>query len=481
MKGFGFLLVGLVLLAEAKAESEEEPRVGVLLDISAPMGFVVPQVRKEVRIINRHLEEAGRSSLVLHEWEGASIDREGSLSVPARQNALYGFQTLFEKSEVDTVCWITSLQGMQSGAGLFVLQELLSGGEESAPPRRLVIRNAWQEQLQGGVQWVVRHPDRKSDPLDLESLPREWYRLLDKERGTVIRSWQIPPPEHRRQFGYPWRIRDSAYLRRAGFSAPVEFDFAWANQLRQRHRMHFFGPKEEWPQRITGRSWILDHSLVPYGEESPEGWDEEVLSELANRDAIEADLAAIEAEKLGVLFVFGYERSDLERFRREQGTSRQSPTSAYLEDISGFVTEARENQAAWEASTKESARVYLTEFVELDRANRELEGVDPVAAQVARLQREEGVDAVYLFTNGFVGGGRYGDFTIDLELLELAIREAGVRLYARVPFETGPAPISLQQLARASGGRVFLGKQGDADWEMSLPKARWPTDADPTP
>ena len=159
MKRFGYSLTLLLVVGMARAETDDAARVGILLDTSTPMGFLVTQVRKEVRVINRALEATGRSPMVLREWEGASIDREGSLSVPARQNAFYGIQTLFEKEGVDTVCWITALQGQQSGAGLFAIQELLTGGEDSELSRRLVIRNAWQEQLQGGNEWVWRHPD----------------------------------------------------------------------------------------------------------------------------------------------------------------------------------------------------------------------------------------------------------------------------------------------------------------------------------
>jgi hypothetical protein len=92
--------------------------------------------------------------------------------------------------------------------------------------------------------------------------------------------------------------------------------------------------------------------------------------------------------------------------------------------------------------------------------------------------REANLDAVYLFTNGYLGGGAYGSFTIDLEWIERAIREAGIRLYVRMPFETGPAPVALQRLALASGGRVFLGKEGDPDWEMEALNPKWVTPAE---
>ena len=60
------------------------------------------------------------------------------------------------------------------------------------------------------------------------------------------------------------------------------------------------------------------------------------------------------------------------------------------------------------------------------------------------------------------------------ELIARAIREAGVRLYVRVPFEFGVAPLKLQKLAIASGGGVFVGKSSDPDFDMAKPKGKWP-------
>jgi hypothetical protein len=78
------------------------------------------------------------------------------------------------------------------------------------------------------------------------------------------------------------------------------------------------------------------------------------------------------------------------------------------------------------------------------------------ARRMAKMVREEGVDAIYFFTNGFTGSGNYGEFGINEELIAKAIRESGVRLYVRVPFEFGVVPMKLQKLAVASGGGVFF-------------------------
>jgi hypothetical protein len=62
---------------------------------------------------------------------------------------------------------------------------------------------------------------------------------------------------------------------------------------------------------------------------------------------------------------------------------------------------------------------------------------------------------------------------MNLEQIESAVRSAGIRLYVRMPFETGPAPVTLQQLALASGGKTFQGSQEDPDWELKPLKPKW--------
>jgi hypothetical protein len=101
-------------------------------------------------------------------------------------------------------------------------------------------------------------------------------------------------------------------------------------------------------------------------------------------------------------------------------------------------------------------------------------GADPISRRIAKMAREEKCDAIYLFTNGYLGEGDYGTWTLDWNLLALAIRDSGTRLYVRVPFEFGPTPLALAQLAMASGGGVFRGLADDPDWDMELPKSSWP-------
>ncbi|MEM9015583.1 MAG: hypothetical protein AAGC68_01120, partial [Verrucomicrobiota bacterium] len=100
------------------------------------------------------------------------------------------------------------------------------------------------------------------------------------------------------------------------------------------------------------------------------------------------------------------------------------------------------------------------------------ETIDPIALQISKLAREGEVDAVYLFTNGFVGGNSYRSFTMNLEHLGRAVEGAGVRLYVRMPFETGPPPVRLQRLALASQGQVFQGRREDEDWKLNQLEAK---------
>ncbi|MEM9016993.1 MAG: hypothetical protein AAGC68_08260, partial [Verrucomicrobiota bacterium] len=319
---------------------ESVAKLGILLDTSAPMGFLVPQARKEVEILNKKLAEIGRPPIVMRELEGASIGKEASLSVPGSKNALYPIKDLFEKSEVDTVYWITSLEGLQSGSGIATIERILNETPEGKPKRQLVIRHIWQEQVEAGDTWLRNPPPPEHDRLDPKSRPGEWYRMIEGGRGLMIRSWHSPPAEFREQFGFPWRSRHSGFLRSAGYSAPVEFDFSWANGLRQRHGLHFMGPKEEWPIRITGRSWIFGNSLIPFLEDGQEEWNEAVLAAMSKRDSIEEDLSQIEARKLGVLFAFGYLQSDLARFQLGEERARRHSSYLYMKDVSRFVQEA---------------------------------------------------------------------------------------------------------------------------------------------
>jgi len=463
-------------LAAARLRAADSPpgipaRLGLLLDTSSGMGFLVPQARKELRLLNTSLAAAGRPPVILREIEGAAIDREGSTSVGARRNVIYKLKELY--AEVDTVLWITALQGEQSPGGIFAVEELLKESPEGRPARQLVIRNIWPDQLQAGDLWVQRPPAPEEDPLDLRNRPEEWYRLVGEGRGIIQRSWQTPPPDFRSAFGFPHRIVGSAFLRKLGQEgSEAAFDQAWTRDLTARHGLRFSRAKEEWPARITGRRWLMETTLLPYpDEEEITARSAAVFESLSARESIEDDLARIAAEKLGVVFGFGYVEQDLKRHLAAREKAPRSWRDFHFADLVRIGSECARHLAD---AAPSPTRIYANERITLASKSSSPESPDPIIRRIARMVREDKVDAIYLFTNGYLGGGEYGTWTMDLNLLTLAIREAGTRLYVRIPFEFGPTPRALARLAMASGGGVFRGRADDPDWIMAIPDPAWP-------
>ncbi|NLT72485.1 MAG: hypothetical protein GXX91_17565 [Verrucomicrobiaceae bacterium] len=475
--------------AEEAEEAEVAPaRLGILLDTSPEMGFLLPQVRKERRILNRQLAAAGRPEVPLREMEGASLDREGSISVGARKNLLYALRELF--AEVDTVLWITALRGQQSGGGLLALEEMLAEKVEGRPNRRLLIRNIWQDQLQAGDTWLRDPPPLTEDPLALRNRPEGWYRLLAEGRGMILRSWQVPPPDFRECFGFPHRIVGAAFLSQLGIpDREAFFDQKFARDFTARHGLTLAREREEWPVRLTGRRWIDESTLLPFPDEAARvARAAAVLEELSARESIAEDLARIEADRLGVIFGFGYLEKDLKSHLAAKGAPPRSPAGRYLADVAriagetlAFLKSVEASRADDENAAGAPVRFYVNERIELANNRRKPEGPDPYARHIANLARDHDVDAVYLFTNGYLGGGGYGSTALDLDLLALALRESSVRLYVRIPFEFGPASMDLTRLALASGGGVFQGRRDDPDWEIPPPEAAWPVATDEAP
>jgi len=450
-------------------------RLAILLDTSAEMGFLIPQVRKEVRFLNEQLVEAGRPPVPLREMEGASIDREGSTSVGARKNIIYPLKELF--SGADTIYWITALRGGQSPGGIFAIEEMLREKVEGRPARQLIIRNVWQDQLQAGDAWVLRPPALEDDPLDPRNRPEGWYRMVEEGRGLILRSWQVPPSDFRECFAFPYRIPGGALLKKMEVPGrEAFFDQRLSREFTDRHGLTLAREKEEWPARITGRRWVSESTLVPFPDEAARrARAAAVLESLSVRETIDGDLARIEAARLGVIFGFAYLKKDLRSHLAAKSSPPRSLREHYMADVARIAGETLaflESKKGVEEGTHE--RFYVSDRIELENNRKIPEGPDPYARHIAKLVRERNVDAVYLFTNGYIGGGDYGTSALDLDLLALAIRESAVRLYVRIPFEFGPAPMALTRLALASGGGVFCGRRDDPDWEMPLPEAAWP-------
>lgn len=464
------------MMATGLVGQEATPaQLGVLLDVSAEMGFLVPQVRKELRILNRQLAEVGRPPVIVKEMEGASLDQEASTAVGARRNVLYRLKALYETA--DTVLWITSLRGEQSPRGIFAVETLLGETPEERPARQLLIRNVWQDQVLAGPSWLIRPPSLNSDPLDLRNRPEEWYRLVGVGGGLILRSWQLPPQDLRGSFGFPYRIGSRDYLKRAGYeSAEAFFDQKWSQELTARHGLRFQREKEEWPGSFTGRRWFLDSTLLPFPDEDKRVQrNAEVLEDMCGRQSIELDLSSIESEKLGVVFGIGYVDRDLKHFQALKDKPVRSWRDWYLADLARIGSECANHIAAAKLADPNSThRIYSTEAVAIDTKGQKPEVPGPVIRRVAEMAREERTDAIYLFTNGYFGGGDYGTWSLDFPLLALAIREAGTRLYVRIPFEFGAVPTELARLAMASGGGVFRGRISDPDWEMPLAPPAWP-------
>lgn len=465
-----FAVVAIALTSLTKSSVAQE-KLGILLDVSPEMGFLVPQIRKEVRHLNESLAAAGREPIPLREFAGASLDQEGSLSVPSRINALYQLRDFYESENLQGIYWITSLRGQQSGAGFFQLQEMLK-----AENRRLVIRNAWQEQVVAGRLWAASPPDPYTDPLHEKHLGDDWFEVAEAGNGTIIRSWILTPVEFRPFFGAPLWITDRTMIRLLGSTDRISMDVSWRTDLHQTFGLYFSPTEETWPERVIGRQWLEKTALVPFlGDESRESRNEALYQQLAARDSIGADLDRIPAKKLGVLFAFGYRQRDIEGFQARPDRPIRDWRTQYFADLTRIVAETR---AQTKVDPDRTDRIYQEELLALKGRGVHDARPEAFAARIAELVRVHEVDALYLFTNGYTGDGDYSEFKIAEPAIAQIIREAGVNLYARVPFEFGIPPLSLQQLALASGGAVFQGTADDPDWKIATPAAEWPENPD---
>ncbi len=485
-------LVAVGLLAgavDAQEPVRDYEKLGILMDVSAEMGFLVPQVRKEIRLLNGELFAASREPLAYREIDGCAIDKKGSLGTPASRNAVYALEALIEEDEVDGILWITSLRGEETGFEKDELTKLFpaasggtgKGGEAGGgKPTQLIVHQIWQDQVQSGYRGIGA--EDHLDQLLAKGLGREWVEVIGNSGGYLMRSWWMPDFEAARYFAFPFRITHSALLRKLDVrELTQQYHATWTSRLRMRYGLEFSRPWESWPITVEGRRWCGETTLVPFlkaaaspGKDDPPHW-QIVYRQMCGRDSIEQDVAMIKADKLGVLFGFGYLERDLASLKNA-GNRRLNARQHYMASLVRIGNEAK---AYAESQQGKNDLVCEMEYLALRRGRQEAAASELYARRMAGMVREKGVDAIYFFTNGFTGSGNYGEFGIDEELMAKAIREAGVRLYVRVPFEFGVAPMKLQKLAIASGGGVFFGPSDDPDFDMARPEGEWPDPSEP--
>lgn len=482
------LLVGVVGAQEPVRVYE---KLGVLMDVSAEMGFLVPQVRKEVRLLNGELLAADRVPLVYREVEGFTIDEKGSLRTPASRNAVYSLESLIKEDKVDGILWITSLRGEETGFEKDELGKLFpalkdgsaSGGGEGkskGETAQLMVRQIWQDQAQSGYRGIGGE-DRLDQLLD-EGLGREWVEVIGGSGGYLMRSWWMPDFEAARYFAFPFRITHGGLLRKLDVrELTQQYHSTWTSRLRMRYGLEFSHIRESWPLTVEGRRWCEETTMVPFlktdakpGGDEPPRW-ERVYQQMCVRDSITEDLEMIKADKLGVLFGFGYVERDLSSLKTA-GDRRLNPGQRYMDELVRIGNEAK---VYVESNQGRDDQVCEMEYLAVSRGRQAAVTNGIYARRMAKMVRDEGVDAIYFFTNGFTGSGNYGEFEINEGLIATAIREAGVRLYVRVPFEFGVAPMKLQKLAVASGGGVFFGARNDSDFDMARPEGEWPDELEP--
>lgn len=474
------LISALTGVAVAEEPERDYEKLGILMEVSPEMGFLVPQVRKEVRLLNEALVALKREPVVYREVLGFAVAQKGSLRVPASRNAVHSLEALIKDEGVDGVLWITSMRGEESGYEKVEMEKIFSKavadsvdekkekGEIKTP--QLILHQIWQDQAQSGFRDVGKEDD--SDHMLDEGLMSEWVDVIKNSEGYFMRSWWMPEFEMASIFAFPWRVTHGVLLRKLNIGeAAQQYHDTWTSRLRMRYGLEFSHPKEIWPRTVTGRAWCEETTLVPFLKADTDAQEsEEVYEELRARNSIEEDLAMIKADKLGVLFGFGYVKRDLSEAKT--GLKRRlNSKQRYMADLIQIGNEAK---TYVEANSDRGDRVYALEYLEVT-GGKQAEATDEFyARRMAKMIRDEGVDAIYFLTNGYTGSGNYGEFIVNEELIARAIREAGVRLYVRVPFEFGVAPLKLQKLAIASGGGVFVGKSSDPDFDMAKPKGKWP-------
>ena len=440
------VLLGLFVSGKSIAQENDFQNLGILLDTSGEMGFVVPRVRKEVRLLNSHLKEQNRRPVPLAEMEGASIDQARGFGLPASRNALIQIQKFFEEEKIDGLYWITAFKGKQSGSGFALLNNLLSDADSEGEKRKrqLIVRHYWPEQILAGRSWEGDRGDVKLDPLHPGAYPEEWLEPVANSGGFVLRAGRILPEKYSSLAAHP----------ESGL---------WDADLLQRYGLRFFRKGDYRFFYPVGMDLISRETVTPYvSEVSRKPRDQVVYSQMCRRASIEEDIALIDGEKIGVCFYLGYRSKDFS-VAKSRPDKTNDPRVAYIQVVKAISDEIREHRNKHESTP---GRVYDSFFYEWKAANRSRDKShnEVFARRAVSLIRENNLDALYLFTNGFTDDKGYGTFSMDLEPLASFLKESGTKLYVRMPFEFGIVPIELKRLALSTGGITFFGSPDDPDF-----------------
>jgi hypothetical protein len=139
-----------------------------------------------------------------------------------------------------------------------------------------------------------------------------------------------------------------------------------------RYGLEFSRPQESWPLTVEGRRWCEEMTMVPFlkadakpGKDDPPRW-ERVYQQMCARDSIKEDLVKIKADKLGVLFGFGYVEHDLSSLKAA-GDRRLNSKQHYMAELMRIGSEAK---TYVEANQGRDDQVCEMEYLAVSRGGR---------------------------------------------------------------------------------------------------------------
>lgn len=324
---------------------------------------------------------------------------------------------------------------------------------DGKPNRQLVIRHNWPEQILAGWNWRENLGKVDEDPLHPKAFPGEWLEPVDNSNGYVLRSFRKLPVEYIHLTAYP-------------------VNGQWNVDLKNRYGIHFLRKGDYTrPFDPTGLNLLSKSTVVPYvSPDSRKARDQLIYREMCRRSSIEEDLSNIDADRIGVCYYLGYKKKDF-NLAVSRPDKSNDPRIDYIRNVKAFSKEIRLHREQYESTP---GRIYDTYFHEAQSANlsREIDHNEVFARRATKLIQSNQLDAVYLFTNGYTDARGYGKFTMELEPLAAFLKESGKKLYVRVPFELGIAPIELKRLAISTGGAVFFGTPDDPDFVFGRLKGK---------